>query len=540
MARSCTFHSMLPFVISLLFVSCAVRLLPLVWSSLPYNIDGLSELRVAEDILTVGNLDFPPSTSHSESYVTDLPILGLLLAFVSSTVGAPPAESTFFTVAMLGAVAVAILAVAFLRFIPNKKAFVAASVSLAIMGSFAFSAGCTWKETLGILMLGIALISFPLRNEPRYRLLLCFPLVLLVFTHHHAAVVSFVLVTFAVLIDAYGSKIDSGRRSTLYTDVAMLAGMWLVCIMYYSSVSLPYLDYLSPGTDLYLFLAVASMVLLLGVHVSTRSKPVSRASMGILVPAIGIFLMLYNIHDPIFPGMPAPSLSIAMPFMAYTLLAIPAWYGVQALHGLNSHDKSLLLAMLLGPLSLIIFAFLRANDATSHLVVYRTFDFLIIPFALLVGVGFAYLIRNRGRLSVLAGISIVVICASTLPVAYQTQELFGVQNHTFDFEYDAVEWFSENGVSSYTSDQRLGETGWRLFDIDYGRGLPYDLREGLSLNSSSFYVLEEQWSTNGAQEFPFGVVIVDEDVIADVMSSSSVLYIGGPEDDQLVLFTPGL
>ena len=88
------------------------------------------------------------------------------------------------------------------------------------------------------------------------------------------------------------------------------------------------------------------------------------------------------------------------------------------------------------------------------------------------------MVKGRERLGMLAGASLVVILASTLPVAYQSQELFGVENQTYWYEYDAVEWFSEHGVDSYTSDQRLGETGWRLFDIEYGRGLPYDLREG--------------------------------------------------------------
>ena len=74
------------------------------------------------------------------------------------------------------------------------------------------------------------------------------------------------------------------------------------------------------------------------------------------------------------------------------------------------------------------------------------------------------------------------------------------------------------------------------FDIEYERGLPYDLREGLSLNASSFFVLEEQWSTNGAQEFPFGVVVVDEGTIDEVLSETSVFYVGGPTDNNLIGF----
>jgi hypothetical protein len=121
-------------------------------------------------------------------------------------------------------------------------------------------------------------------------------------------------------------------------------------------------------------------------------------------------------------------------------------------------------------------------------------------------------------------------------VAYSSQQMFGVENQTYWFEYDAVQWFSEHNVTSYTSDQRLGETGWRLFDLEYGRGLPYNLKEDLKLNESSFYVLEKSWSTKGAQEFPFGVVVVSNETISQKLNESSVIYIGGSLDSQIVGF----
>ena len=148
--------------------------------------------------------------------------------------------------------------------------------------------------------------------------------------------------------------------------------------------------------------------------------------------------------------------------------------------------------------------------------------------------GLALLVKNTKRLGIATAVSLVIVCASTLPVAYSSQQMFGVENQTYWFEYDAVKWFSEHNVTSYTSDQRLGETGWRLFDLEYGRGLPYDLREGLKLNASSFYVLEHSWSTKGAQEFPFGVVIVDPGKIGPVLNDSSIVYVGGPSGRQLI------
>jgi hypothetical protein len=74
-----------------------------------------------------------------------------------------------------------------------------------------------------------------------------------------------------------------------------------------------------------------------------------------------------------------------------------------------------------------------------------------------------------------------------------------------------------------------------LFDLNYGRGLPYDLREGISLNESSFCVLESCWNTRGAQEFPFGVVIVNETSIGVVKDNSNVINLGGSQPDHEII-----
>ena len=114
-------------VLAVLVVSMAIRLLPYAWSPLPYNIDGLSELRVAEDIMADGDLGFSPDTSHSESYVTDMPVLGLLVAFVSSSIGFEAVDTALLMTALLGAIAVAIISLAFLRFLPGPRSFTASA-----------------------------------------------------------------------------------------------------------------------------------------------------------------------------------------------------------------------------------------------------------------------------------------------------------------------------------------------------------------------------------------------------------------------------
>jgi hypothetical protein len=40
----------------------------------------------------------------------------------------------------------------------------------------------------------------------------------------------------------------------------------------------------------------------------------------------------------------------------------------------------------------------------------------------------------------------------------------------------------------------------------------------------------------GAQEFPFGVVIIKNETITATLSESNILYRGGPLDNQLIGF----
>ena len=78
--------------------------------------------------------------------------------------------------------------------------------------------------------------------------------------------------------------------------------------------------------------------------------------------------------------------------------------------------------------------------------------------------------------------------------------------------------------------------GGRLLDFEYGRGLPHDLRDGIALNQSAFFMLETDWSTTGGQELPFGVVIVSNETISQKLNESDVFYVGGPLDGQFVGF----
>ena len=49
-------------------------------------------------------------------------------------------------------------------------------------------------------------------------------------------------------------------------------------------------------------------------------------------------------------------------------------------------------------------------------------------------------------------------------------------------------------------------------------------------------MLELDWSTEGAQEFPFGVVVVDPDRMIAALNESSIFYVGAPLGGEIVAF----
>jgi len=121
---------------TILLTALLARSLSLQWSPLPYNIDGLSELRVAQDILFSHHLDFPALTNEAESCVSDMPILGLLSAFFCATLGINPVNSFQLLTALLGAITVSLFFLVFRQHWNTSKGVLASVLVRALTGSF--------------------------------------------------------------------------------------------------------------------------------------------------------------------------------------------------------------------------------------------------------------------------------------------------------------------------------------------------------------------------------------------------------------------
>ncbi|UCE91536.1 MAG: hypothetical protein JSV90_09090, partial [Methanobacteriota archaeon] len=239
-ARNCGIFAL---ILVLVLTALVLRSMPYQWSSLPYNIDGLSEYRVAEDIIDSGHLTFAPESSHRESYVADMPFLGLLISFAASAMGISSLDATPITPALLGAYTVSFVLILSMRVFGNARGAACAGVVLAIAGSFAFASGCAWKESLGLLLLAMSIYSYLNREEIGFRILTAVCLFMLVFSHHYSALVGLSIISFMAVLGFAKALRNQSFTSILPRELLTVSPAWVILILYYRQVDLPYLDY---------------------------------------------------------------------------------------------------------------------------------------------------------------------------------------------------------------------------------------------------------------------------------------------------------
>ena len=123
--------------------------------------------------------------------------------------------------------------------------------------------------------------------------------------------------------------------------------------------------------------------------------------------------------------------------------------------------------MFLAPICVMVFGILRGLNIFDFTLVYRSYNFIDIPLAIVVGVGVAYIftrmskftIRHREFKALPLGIVVVVciLCAASLPLAYNNEKAFGIQEVTLEYEFEGLEWVSAANISAVTTDQRFGD-----------------------------------------------------------------------------------
>lgn len=196
------------------------------------------------------------------------------------------------------------------------------------------------------------------------------------------------------------------------------------------------------------------------------------------------------------------------------------------------------LSLIVAPLSIILYGVETGLPNLSHQVVYRTFDFL--QFFIFIGLALAIidLERRRPRTYRLAAVAMIACLVCSFPFGFFTQDLLGVRHDSQAYELDAMQWLSERtDEPSIASDERLAFMAHNTIWIEKRAHLPQDFARNNALSSDFFYIVEDSWTTSGVNDFPHGLTVIDEPDMEATLAQSNVIYVGGPVDDRLHIFT---
>ena len=522
------------FIIFLLALS--IRLYPLAYSPYPYNIDGLGEAMLSDGIYRTGSLTTPPDVGYSDSYIVKMPLMDVLVATISSFVGTEPLLLIQSLIAVIGAISCVVAAIVMHMMTGSRRISVMSGMFLALLGTYAFCTTSAWKETLGLTMMVIIVGLYLRRSDIRFRLLLTAALVMMVFIHHHSAVLTFLIFTFAVAGEGYRAVESRQWRWSNSVEVITAVSLWVIALAFYSTIDLPYYHFLRPDTDLYLFIAVAcAMALLMFASMAGRWSGAKHHYLKFFIPVIAAGLITLNYFRPLFPGIPGTESSVLVFVLPYLLLIIPMWFGSEKVPVLKQGSTSLLLATIFAPLSMILFALLRALDPTSHLVIYRTFDFLDFGLAALFGAGLIVIVRKMLRWAPVVIAYFLLLLVITTPIAFQTEGLFGVQNYTYEYEVNSYNLIhSISTTDKIDSDQRISTSiGW-LYNFSCDSNLAYKIEAGRIIPRNHWLLVETIWTLSGAQEFPFKSRILTESAFNEFLDEQNVLLVSGPIGNQLI------
>src|SRR5438552_1646370 len=273
----------------------------------------------------------------------------------------------------------------------RRIAGLAAGLFIALFGSFLLLTSSVAKESIGLLVFPMAVLLFHERSDPRKRALAVLLLAFLPFLHSLTTFLT--LGTVAALVVLTQRRAPARGRFSwkafaldVVSGPALAVGAWA----YYASVDLPFLaDVLAPQA-LTLFVAV---VVLLTALIAPLAKPAKRrlgkglvrpASKIFLPPVLGFFLLISNSTVVLFVGTirTPPAFFLVLP--ALVGFAAFAIVGLQMVRRTTNRTNDLVVAMLVAPVALILFGFLRGLDPSGLLFVYRAFDFMDYASAVLI------------------------------------------------------------------------------------------------------------------------------------------------------------
>jgi hypothetical protein len=536
-------------------------MVPLHFSSMPYNIDGFPLVKISEVIIETGDVPSPSSYGGLIAYNLKLPVFSLVLSSFSSILGIEPLTLLPYFCALIGSLAVLFIYLLTLNLTRNRIAGFSAGLFAALTGLFVYVTTAAMKQLLAIVFLIMIYYLFSKRKCWRCRMILCIILILLPFTHHLTTLIALLALSLAIAGATFRENIFRSRTiKSLALDVVTGPVILLSSLLYYRDVNLEFASEVGNLDDAALlgcvFILMAVVTKLISETVQSKpwfflgkeeSKEVGWSSIfdeKVLVLIIGIGALYLNSKINIFTGGVMTSDTLLQLIFPYLILAVFGVIGFNVLRYSRFPQRHVIVGMFLAPLCVILFGVLRGLDIFNFTLVYRSYNFIDIPLAMFVGVGIAYIFSklrtfSKGQKEFRAlpvGVLVVfcILCTASLPLAYNNEAAFGIQEITYEYEFEGMNWASEGNVNSVITDQRYGDIISPYFGINADRTGPWKIRDN-DLDSGDVVLLSNYWTDGGAQMSILGRVLFEESQVDEFLEHSDVIYVGGPNDREMVI-----
>jgi hypothetical protein len=512
------------------------RILPLSMSQYPFNNDSLTECEFALNILNSGHLGLPSGEPWYGTHGGSTPILHVLLAFTSSTLGVSPFQCAQFLDAIVAVLTIGCL---FLlgRFVSGSlRGGVAASFAAILMGTFVFTTGSVWDEMLGISFLAFALLAFVLRKHPAFRVLVFSVLMLMPLVDRLVAIVA--LLAFAYLVAwSWFFRLSTGAPKRRYLeDLVTIAVPIIWAVIFYASVEPSQVSGVSFGVKMMLLGASFVLISIVAVLILSIQNHFRRTLAPIV--AVGLFAIItLDYMGYLFSYTPSVSDVYFLLAASSAFLFGLAWYGAEVILETRPSYRAIQVALIVSPLSVMGFGMLNGFSLPSHQIVYRTFDFIDIFIFLGLGVAIVWLYNRHRKAYHIVGFLTIVCLLVSFPFAYESEGLLGVRHDTQGYEIDSAAWISEHADSPLLfSDERLGYIAESTYGLPRYASLPSDLKRNVTLSDKIHCLVEDNWVSQGVNVFPYGKVKLPENNYTWILESANVFYIGGPENDRAIMF----
>jgi hypothetical protein len=512
------------------------RILPLSMSPYPFNNDSLTECGLAAKILSSGHLSFSIEVPWYGTHSGATPILNILLAYFSSVLGIDPvlcAQSLDAVIAVFTVGCIFLLG----RLVSGSlRGAIVAAFAAVLMGTFVFTTGSVWKEMLGVSLLVFALLAYMNRDRTEFRILAFTILMLMPLVHHIVAAVT-VLIFGYLLTWSWRFALAHRSPKRRYVEDLVLISMPVAwAALYYSVISFDRLSMLTSPVRVS-FMAAAFVLVSIVAYRILSIQSHSRWTFAPIV-GLGVFVLVtLDYLGYLFPYSPSAPPVYLLLVATFAFMFGLAWYGSEVILEKRPVHRSIQVALVVAPLSIMGIGMLNGLSLSSHQVLFRSFDLIDIFIFLGVSVAVVWLYGQHRKAYSILGLLMIISLLVSFPFAYMSQNLLGVRHDTQIYELDTIAWIEAHGNSPLVStDERLAYMVESTYDIPRSTFLPIALKENWSLPPEFNYLVEDSWTSKGVNSYPNGKIVLPIGNFTMRLEASNVLYIGGPIGDRAMVF----